>query len=63
LAIAMIATGAFLPDLRTKTIFICTITAATAITGWRFLLDRGERSQVLDRLPTMFGFAAGKTSN
>jgi O-antigen/teichoic acid export membrane protein len=63
LAIAMIATGAFLPDLRTKTIFICTITAATAITGWRFLLDRGERSQVLDRLPTMFGFAAGKTSD
>ncbi len=53
LAIAVIALGAFLPDVGTKTIFLCGLLGATSLVGWRFLLSPKERSRIIQFFPPM----------
>jgi O-antigen/teichoic acid export membrane protein len=63
LAIAVIAAGGFVPDSRSKAIFLCGLAAAIGIVAWRFLLDRRERSQIIGFLPSVLGPAFGKAAD
>lgn len=63
IAIALIAAGAMLPDLRSKVTFLFGMIAASGILGWRFLLEGQERAQIIGFVPAMFRPAAGKIAS
>jgi O-antigen/teichoic acid export membrane protein len=50
-AIATMTAGALVPDVRTKVIFLCALTAACVFCVWRFLLDETQRARVVGQLP------------
>jgi O-antigen/teichoic acid export membrane protein len=63
LAIALIAVGALLPDLRSKAIFLCGLVAAIGIVAWRVLLDGRERSHIVGLLPSVLRPAFEKVAD
>ncbi len=63
LALALIAIGALVPDVRAKAIFLCGLSAVTSVVAWRFLLDGRERSRILRLVPSLRGPALGRTAD
>ena len=63
LAIAVVVAGAFIEDNWMKAIFISGVVLLAGVAGWRSLLDRTERAQIIGYLPHQFGPAFGKFSN
>ncbi|HLI78491.1 MAG TPA: oligosaccharide flippase family protein, partial [Candidatus Binataceae bacterium] len=63
LAIAAISTGAFIPDLRTKAVFVGVLAATSALCAWRFLLDGAERARIVEVLPAIVRPALAKVAN
>jgi O-antigen/teichoic acid export membrane protein len=63
LAIGVIMAGAFIPDLRSKAIFLCGLAAAVSIVGWRILLDGKERSFIIGFLPAAMRPSFGKVGD
>jgi O-antigen/teichoic acid export membrane protein len=63
LAIGVIMAGAFLPDVLSKAIFLGGLIAATGTVGWRFLLEAGERSQIIGLLPPTLRPAFAKVAD
>ena len=63
LAIAVIVAGAFLPDVFSKAIFLGGLIASTGIVAWRFLLEAGERSQIIGFLPPTLRPAFAKVAD
>jgi O-antigen/teichoic acid export membrane protein len=63
IAIAVIVVGAFVPDLRSKAIFLCGLAAAVSMLAWRILLDRKERSFIIGFLPAALRLSFGKVGD
>jgi O-antigen/teichoic acid export membrane protein len=54
LLIATIVTmtaGAWVPDVRTKALFVCALSMSCVFCAWRFLLDETERARIVGLLP------------
>ncbi len=62
-AIATMSAGAWMPDVRTKALFLCALTGASGFCAWRTFLDRTERSRIAGWLPSIVRPAFAKSAD
>ncbi len=61
--VALIAAGAFIPNLRGKFIFVGSICVAAAVAGWCVVLDNRKRSLAVGFLPSILRPPSGRLAN